>query len=396
MKLSFRWPKPPGRHSRRPLNTDFRQQRLKAWQPDLSPQSVLPVLILIACIFAPIGVGLVISAVNVQNITIDYQTCHLEAPTNGEFKTIPAQYVDYHFKKKVTMQPKWTLVKNDQNDPENMTCRLQFQVPSEIDSSIYVYYKLTKFNQNHRKYVISFDENQLKGDALSVDDLTTHCKPLREQDNKIVYPCGLIANSMFNDTFDLRLFNQENTSASYPLSNSDISWSSDRSNFGSTKYNASQIVPPPNWAKMFPNGYNDDNIPNLHTWQEFQVWMRTAALPKFYKLALKNDDKSDILHEGIYTMDLGLNYPVLSFNGTKSFVLTNNHIIGARNVSLGVIFLIVAGICILFAVVFLTKVIIQPKVLVQHNYLEYTMEPRTRPARVRSFDKRAPPIREIL
>ena len=37
--------------SRKPPNTAFRQQRLKAWQPILTPKSVIPLLILIAIIF---------------------------------------------------------------------------------------------------------------------------------------------------------------------------------------------------------------------------------------------------------------------------------------------------------------------------------------------------------
>lgn len=44
----------------RPLqDTAFKQQRLKAWQPILTPRTVLPTLFLIGILFAPIG-GLLI------------------------------------------------------------------------------------------------------------------------------------------------------------------------------------------------------------------------------------------------------------------------------------------------------------------------------------------------
>lgn len=36
-------------------DTAFKQQRLKAWQPILTPKKVLPTLFLIGIIFAPIG-----------------------------------------------------------------------------------------------------------------------------------------------------------------------------------------------------------------------------------------------------------------------------------------------------------------------------------------------------
>jgi hypothetical protein len=47
--------------SRRPANTAFRQQRLKAWQPILTPKTVLPLFFVIGILFAPIG-GLLIWA----------------------------------------------------------------------------------------------------------------------------------------------------------------------------------------------------------------------------------------------------------------------------------------------------------------------------------------------
>lgn len=47
--------------SRRPANTAFRQQRLKAWQPILTPKTVIPLFFVIGIICAPIG-GLLIYA----------------------------------------------------------------------------------------------------------------------------------------------------------------------------------------------------------------------------------------------------------------------------------------------------------------------------------------------
>lgn len=62
-----------------------------------------------------------------------------------------------------------------------------------------MYYKLTNFYQNHRRYVKSLNTDQLKGDAKDVGDLEDgDCKPLAKRDGKPIYPCGLIANSIFN------------------------------------------------------------------------------------------------------------------------------------------------------------------------------------------------------
>jgi len=66
-----------------------------------------------------------------------------------------------------------------------------------------LYYRLTNFYQNHRRYVKSVDEGQLKGQNKSASQLESDggCTPLTTAPNgKPYYPCGLIANSMFNGT----------------------------------------------------------------------------------------------------------------------------------------------------------------------------------------------------
>lgn len=59
------------------------------------------------------------------------------------------------------------------------------------------------------------------------------------------------------------------------------------------------VVPPPNWALAYPNGYtNQTGFPNLNTNEHFQVWMRVAALPTFRKLWARNDQ--EVMARGTY------------------------------------------------------------------------------------------------
>jgi hypothetical protein len=75
---------------------------------------------------------------------------------------------------------------------------------------VFLYYRLTNFYQNNRRYVKSFDVKQLGGAANTDLD---NCEPLKHASNNTVvvngvstpvqptaiyYPCGLIANSMFS------------------------------------------------------------------------------------------------------------------------------------------------------------------------------------------------------
>lgn len=59
-----------------------------------------------------------------------------------------------------------------------------------------MYYGLTNFYQNHRRYVKSRDDRQLLGNN---DTPTSDCAPFQYGDNgKPVAPCGAIANSLFS------------------------------------------------------------------------------------------------------------------------------------------------------------------------------------------------------
>lgn len=63
----------------------------------------------------------------------------------------------------------------------------------------------------------------------------------------------------------------------------------------------SDVLPPPNWAEKYPEGYTDNTgFPNLAEDEHFHVWMRVAALPNFRKLWGRNDD--DAMAAGTYSI----------------------------------------------------------------------------------------------
>jgi hypothetical protein len=59
-----------------------------------------------------------------------------------------------------------------------------------------MYYGLTNFYQNHRRYVKSRDDNQLLGRLDS--EPSSDCAPFDVNDGKCIAPCGAIANSLFS------------------------------------------------------------------------------------------------------------------------------------------------------------------------------------------------------
>ena len=67
----------------------------------------------------------------------------------------------------------------------------------------------------------------------------------------------------------------------------------------------SDIVPPPNWMKRFPNNYTEQNPPpNLKEDEHFQNWMRTAGLPTFSKLYFRNDNETMVKGRYRITIDM--------------------------------------------------------------------------------------------
>lgn len=180
-------------------------------------------------------------------------------------------------------------------------CYIRFSLPEDMSPPVLFYYHLTNFYQNHRRYVESFDTEQLKGKPRTYGQIRdSTCTPLygNGTSNLPYFPCGLIANSMFNDTYTFPvLLNPPGESSgnnqTYEMkNNTGISWDSDIDLYEETEYKYDECVPPPDWAERYPGGvYTEERKPpNLKEWQGFQVWMRAAGLPTFSKLYQRNDD----------------------------------------------------------------------------------------------------------
>ena len=197
--------------------------------------------------------------------------------------------------------------KNDFLHVRTPVCKVQFNIPDTLNPPVLLYYQLTNFYQNHRRYVKSYDQDQLKGNLRDNSSIEgSDCDPMKTVDGKAIYPCGLIANSLFNDTFHspvlLNTQGNNNAQSVYQMTNKDIAWSSDKDLYGTTKYQLDQVVPPPNWRERYPAYNSTFPFPDLHNDEAFQVWMRTAGLPTFSKLALRNDDKT--MESGRYQIEI--------------------------------------------------------------------------------------------
>eukprot|EP01080_Neovahlkampfia_damariscottae_P005049 gene5049-8645_t len=319
---------------KKPFDNMFTQQRMPAWQPVLSPPWVIALFLIIFIVFTPLGVFILLASQGVQEISHDYtDTCAMtfQNDTFGNpIKTLGKQ-CKYSF---------------------------SFNVETRMEPPIYIYYHLDNFYQNHRRYANSRNDYQLQGLSRGYSNVQTDCTPIlgypgvASNDSLLYNPCGLIAWSMFNDTFVLKkksgvtetvICNGPNPTLSpSKCSKDEIAWLSDR------QY---KFKPAAAGYMSYPNSYYNESghiIPQTND-TDLMVWMRTAALPNFRKLYRI---VSEPLNAGTYVMDIVQNYPVSSFNGKKRFIITTTSWIGGKNIFLAVCYLVIGGLCLILALLF--------------------------------------------
>ncbi|KAL7751490.1 alkylphosphocholine resistance protein lem3 [Sorochytrium milnesiophthora] len=375
--------------TRRPANTAFKQQRLKAWQPLLTPKSVLPTLFIIGIIFAPLGAFLLNTSNSVSELIIDYTKCSSATSTfaeplgsaqlytfSGPGSPTPAQALQWKYETNVQ-----TFSDAPQQYSTNV-CTLQFSIPQDMPKPVFLYYRLTNFYQNHRRYVKSYDAKQLKGTVEDATTLDDNCSPFgkvnsndKSANPQVYYPCGLIARSVFNDTISNLTALDQTATSNYTYTARGIAWPSDSAKYGRPSYplDPNQYIPPDSWQTRYGSRYTD--WPNLAGDERFQVWMRTAGLPNFRKLYGRNDDTD--LKKGVYQIRIEDNFNVKDFGGTKSIVISTVSFLGGKNSFLGYAYIIVGVICVVLAAVFAARHLYKPRKLGDHTYLSWNHPPPT-------------------
>lgn len=305
--------------------------------------------------------------------------------------------------------PKQQLCGIGLNYNANRNCTIQFTVPATMKPPVLVYYGLTNFHQNHRAYHVSRDDYQLTGQVGSqLKTSADACQPINKLGNITINPCGLIANTFFNDKITLSDTGAVDDEGS-PLTmiEEGIAWSTDveyrfkmpdgfqKQECPADECNASCCTKL-GWSCQEPaidknrvcyafdypeddtTQYLYETYPNIispleHVTNEhFIVWMRVATRPSFRKLY--GYIEQTIPAGTVLEFEINANYVVESFGGSKALIISTNSMWGGKDSSVGITFYAMGYFCLACGLIFAIKHWLKPRKIANRKYLHYKEE----------------------
>lgn len=278
----------------------FRQQDLWAVKPVWSPKCVVVMYYIIAVIFLPIGVAVLIKSLRMSQ-TERFRYDNFDECDIGDGGGVTG------------------------------TCVLPVDLEKDTGAPTFMYYGLVNYFQNAREYIKSRSAEQLRGQS---NPTVTDCANAGKGIDAPAVPCGLTAFSRFNDSF--KLCRDPQCADEISMRKKGIAWDIDvEKRFRPGELNTD-------------DGYTEESNA-LITDEDFMVWMRIATYNNFHKLYRIIDEP---LLAGRYFVVISSSYPVRQFDGEKFIFFSETTWFGGRSRFLGIAYIVVGGISLIAATLF--------------------------------------------
>lgn len=335
----------------------MRQQRLKTLK--CNPISHTPhCLFGIAGTLVLTGILLVLHSQSLMQLEIQYDGKRI-GPDSDSFMYSPckvpgsANMDEWEVKGNGGVRPRALEFNSSAQCLVNFT--LGHKMSKSSDTTKYmVYYKLTRFFQNHQVYRTSFDHAQMMGLHMpdmylkdrALSKLALNCdiseKPRKDLEERAgrFFPCGLISRSFFNDIIKLSASSKDK---GIEMDEENIVWPSNEYRMKKVDYelhDKNGNVTDKYLFQRYPNIIKQsEGILNEH----YSVWFRTEFLSDFIKrygrLEIDKDlDKGEVLAFKVLSA-----FEVASFGGTKSIVIQSYSALGGDLSAMGYVFIGLGG-----------------------------------------------------
>lgn len=281
--------------------SNFKQQKLPGWRP-------LPTLSCITIIYLSFAVFFIIFGIIILVFT-------------SQVKEIKVRYDNFG------------LCVN------HTECEVSIHVTEKMKKPIMIYYQLNGFSQNHRVYMESKNDKQLKGEEVSKDDLekSGECEYALFNHKKtsisgneldttdVSIPCGLLAKSYFRDIYsDWRVGGK-------PI----------EPKFENIVYKADK--------EKYQNFENFENQWINMTDEHFINWMRPSPFSNPRKLwGIIEDEDIEQGSSVLFKVNIN-NY----YSYKKYIILSTRNVFGGKNMFLGICYIIFGVICLISSITFI-------------------------------------------
>jgi hypothetical protein len=277
----------------------FRQQKLLGWRPVPTLSCVTIIFVSFAVFFILVGILILVFTSQVKEVIARYDRVR-----TYENETDP-------------------YCRNDKEVPDLCS----FSVPEKMKKPIMIYYQVDGFSQNHRAYMESKSDKQLKGETVSPEELKKQCEYGYLNDNEGAIPCGLMVKTYPDDKFkEWKIDGNEDIS----LKVEGIAYETDKEKYKKLGQDISPF---------------SINV----TEERFMIWMRPSPFKNPRKL-WGIIDKNDIVSTVSFSVETGDHY---LYENKRYLILSTRNVFGGKSSFLGLIYIIFGIICLATSIVFI-------------------------------------------